>query len=175
MFEKTDIPADIIEKVKKVKILFTDCDGVLTNNGVYYSANGEEMKRFSIRDGMGVERLRNTCGVDVGIITGELSGSVKTRAEKLKITHLYLGIKDKKTKLKEILDLNNLRGENIAYIGDDVNDLEIMEICGVTATPADGLSFVKKKADFICTINGGYGAFREFAEWIIYIKENYKK
>jgi YrbI family 3-deoxy-D-manno-octulosonate 8-phosphate phosphatase len=172
MFQNIKISSQLHEKALKVKILFTDCDGVLTDNGVYYSSEGEVMKRFSIRDGMGVERLKNLCNVDTGIITGELSGSVKKRAEKLKIEHLYLGIKDKKSKLKEIMESTGLSAENIAYIGDDVNDLEIMELCGLTATPADGLSFVKEKVDFICSVKGGYGAFREFAELIIYLQQN---
>jgi YrbI family 3-deoxy-D-manno-octulosonate 8-phosphate phosphatase len=70
------------------------------------------------------------------------------------------------------MESTGLSAENIAYIGDDVNDLEIMELCGLTATPADGLSFVKEKVDFICSVKGGYGAFREFAELIIYLQQN---
>ena len=79
----------LVEKIAKVKLLITDCDGVLTDTGVYYSAQGEEMKRFSIRDGMGVERLR-TIGIETGIMTGERSGSVVKRAEKLHIKELHL-------------------------------------------------------------------------------------
>jgi YrbI family 3-deoxy-D-manno-octulosonate 8-phosphate phosphatase len=169
------MPLELVEKTRKIKLLLTDCDGVLTNNGVYYSAEGEVMKRFSIRDGMGVERLRDIAGVETGIITGELSGSVKKRAEKLKISHLYLGIKDKLKKLDEILESAGVKEDEIAYIGDDVNDLEIMSRCGLTATPADGMFMVRDRVDFICKTAGGYGAFREFAEWIIYCKTEIKK
>ena len=82
-------------KIEKIKLVITDNDGVLTDTGVYYSSKGEELKRFSIRDGMGVERLRKHCGIETVIITGEKSGSVKTRAEKLNIKEYYLGAEDK--------------------------------------------------------------------------------
>src|ERR1051326_366135 len=106
----------------RIKILLTDVDGVLTDNGVYYSEQGEVMKRFSIRDGMGVERLRKLAGVETGIVTGELSPSVARRAEKLQITELHLGIKDKPGRLHELMERKGITWEEIAYIGDDVND-----------------------------------------------------
>jgi 3-deoxy-D-manno-octulosonate 8-phosphate phosphatase (KDO 8-P phosphatase) len=158
-------------KAKDIKLILTDCDGVLTDNGVYYSKDGEVMKRFSIRDGMGVERLRNEIGVDTGIITGETSGSVVKRAEKLQIQHLYLGIKNKREKLLNILAETGLKGHEIGYIGDDVNDIEIMHLCGLTACPADAMFQVKEIANYICNEKGGRGAFREFAELIIGFKK----
>jgi len=88
------------EKAAKIRLLLTDVDGVLTDNGVFYGESGEVLKRFSIRDGMGVERLRKLAGIETGIITGELSPSVARRAEKLKITELHLGIKDKLGQLR---------------------------------------------------------------------------
>jgi YrbI family 3-deoxy-D-manno-octulosonate 8-phosphate phosphatase len=160
------------KKIEKIKIVVTDNDGVLTDTGVYYSSQGEELKRFSIRDGMGVERLRKHIGIETVIITGENSGAVKTRAEKLKIAEYYLGVKDKLKVLEEIKRKNNIVEENIAYIGDDVNDIAMMKLVGLTATPADGTVFIKDFADFICNSNGGNGAFREFAELIIAFKTN---
>ncbi len=96
------------EKLEKIKIVLTDNDGVLTDTGVYYSAKGEELKRFSIRDGMGIERLRKYAGVETIIITGEESGSVRTRAEKLKIKEYYLGVNKKEELLPEIMKKNNV-------------------------------------------------------------------
>ncbi len=154
-------------KALKIKLLLTDCDGVLTDGGVYYGETGEVLKKFNIRDGMGVERLKNLVGIETGIITGELSKSVKKRAAKLNISELHLGIKDKSTLLLEILLRKNLSSDQVAYIGDDVNDLEIMKTVGLSACPADAISYVKKQADYICESNGGQGAFREFAELII--------
>ncbi|HSP87846.1 MAG TPA: HAD-IIIA family hydrolase [Ignavibacteriaceae bacterium] len=157
----------LTDKAKKIKLILTDNDGVLTDTGVFYSDQGEVMKRFSIRDGMGVERLRNLLKIETGIITGELSGSVKKRAEKLQIKELYLGAKNKASLLNEILNKNNLQAENIAYIGDDVNDIELMKLVGLTASPSDGIPDIRNIVDYVCKEKGGYGAFREFAELII--------
>jgi len=162
------LPDEIIKKAGKIKLLITDCDGVLTDNGVYYSDAGEVMKRFSIRDGMGVERLRLHAGVETSIMTGEGSLSVFKRAEKLKVKFLYQSIKDKKGKLPEVLASAGVDASEVAYIGDDVNDIEIMGEVGFTATPGDGTVFTKQIVDYICTENGGYGAFREVAELIIF-------
>ena len=158
------------QKALKIKLLITDCDGVLTDGGVYYSANGEEMKKFNLRDGMGVERLRKVCNIDTGIMTGENSAIVTRRAEKLKITHLYLGIKDKKLRLSEILSLHNLQSDEIAYIGDDLNDYEVIGEVGLSASPSDGAALIKERVDYICSLPGGAGAFREFAELIINLR-----
>ena len=158
------------EKLEKIKIVLTDNDGVLTDTGVYYSAKGEELKRFSIRDGMGVERLRKYAGVETIIITGEESGSVRTRAEKLRIKEYYLGVKKKEDLLPEIMRKNNVTIEEITFIGDDSNDFELMKLVGFKATPSDGMSFIKELADYVCENKGGNGAFREVAELIIAFK-----
>jgi len=153
-----------------IKLLLTDCDGVLTDGGVYYGEQGEVLKKFNIRDGMGVERLRNLAGIETGIITGELSPSVAKRAEKLKITQLHLGSKDKPAILRKIIAELQIDPAQIAYIGDDCNDLEIMDLVGFTACPADAMSFVKEKVNYICQSKGGEGCFREFAELLISAK-----
>jgi len=158
------------EKLEKIKIVLTDNDGVLTDTGVYFSKNGEEFKRFSIRDGMGVERLRKYAGVETIIITGEESGSVRTRAEKLRIKEYYLGVKKKEDLLPEIMRKNNVTIEEITFIGDDSNDFELMKLVGFKATPSDGMSFIKELADYVCENKGGNGAFREVAELIIAFK-----
>ena len=157
----------IKDKAKKIKFVLTDSDGVLTDTGVYYSINGEELKRFSIRDGMGVERLRMIAAIETGIITGENSESVKKRAEKLNIIDLHLYCKDKAAELEKIMALKQFHPYEIAYIGDDVNDIEIMQRVGLSGCPADAMKEVRKIADFICDSKGGKGAFREFAEFII--------
>ncbi len=155
------------EKLEKIKLVLSDNDGVLTDTGVYYSEKGEEFKRFSIRDGMGVERLRKHAGIETIIITGENSGSVKARSEKLKIKEYYLGVKNKSDILQEIIKKNSIKAENIAFIGDDVNDLEIMKMVGLKATPADGMECIKNIADYVCVNKSGNGAFRELAELIL--------
>jgi 3-deoxy-D-manno-octulosonate 8-phosphate phosphatase (KDO 8-P phosphatase) len=157
-------------KALAIKLLLTDNDGVLTDTGVYYSAKGEELKRFSIRDGMGVDRLLALEGVETGIITGEKSGSVIKRAEKLKIKELYLGVKDKETFFCKILKIKRLKKENVAFIGDDVNDYNLLKVVGLSASPADGMKEIRDIVDYVCKNKGGNGAFREFAELIIKLK-----
>ena len=119
------ISSDIALRARQVKLVITDCDGVLTDGGVYYSARGEELKRFNIRDGMGVERLWKLAGIETGIITGENSPSVARRAKKLGIIECHLGAKDKAAKVGAILESRNLSAREVAYLGDDVNDLPI--------------------------------------------------
>lgn len=159
--------SNTLEKARKIKLVLTDCDGVLTDTGTYYTANGEEMKRFSIRDGMGTERLRKFCNIETGIVTGENSGIVTSRAAKLNIAEVHLGIKDKVSCVKEICERLDLTLDEIAFIGDDTNDIEIMKIVGLTACPSDATRFAKELADIIVESKGGYGAFRDFAEMII--------
>ncbi len=157
----------LMGKALRIKLLLTDVDGVLTDNGVYYSERGEELKQFSIRDGMGVERLRKLAGIETGIITGETSGSVARRAEKLQITELHLGIKNKAACLEEIIARKQLTAAEVAFIGDDVNDLDIMKQVGLTACPVNAMQAVQQQVDYTCKNKGGDGAFREFAEWLI--------
>jgi len=158
------------DKLLKIKLVLTDNDGVLTDTGVYFSEKGEELKRFSIRDGMGIERLRKHAGIETIIITGEESGSVKARAKKLEIKEYYLGVQKKADVLPDIMKKNNVKPENIAFIGDDANDFELMKIIGFKVTPADGMNFIKEIADYICINKSGNGAFRELAELILAFK-----
>lgn len=165
------IPAsEINPRAAKVRLVLTDVDGVLTDGGVFYGSDGEVMKRFNIRDGMGVERLREI-GVEVGIITGEKSESVLRRAEKLRIDRVHLYSKDKKATLNEILATNEYQPEEVAYIGDDVNDIEIMKLVGFPACPGDAFHLTREAAVYVCRRPGGHGAFRELCELIIDAKK----
>ncbi|MCW5920814.1 MAG: HAD hydrolase family protein [Saprospiraceae bacterium] len=165
-----ELSRSFIEKATRIRLLLTDCDGVLTDAGVYYSADGEALKRFSMRDGMGVERLRQLADVETGIVTGENSPIVARRAEKLQIVELHLGAKNKHQVLSDILKRRQLAPEQVAYIGDDVNDQAVMQAVGLTACPADAEDDILHIADYICQKPGGHGAFREFAERIIQAK-----
>jgi 3-deoxy-D-manno-octulosonate 8-phosphate phosphatase (KDO 8-P phosphatase) len=160
----------LFEKAAPIRLLLTDCDGVLTDAGVYYTEHGEVFKRFSLRDGMGVERLRELAGVETGIVTGENSPIVAQRATKLGITELHLGAKNKKQVLYSMLERRQLTPEQVAYIGDDTNDEAIMRSVGLCACPADAIEDILNISDYICLLPGGHGAFREFAELIIQAK-----
>lgn len=164
---------ELKKRARAIRLVLSDNDGVMTDTGVYYSDSGEVMKRFSIRDGMGVERLRNI-GIETAIITGETSGSVKARAEKLKMKFLYLGVKDKATLLDSILTDTGCQIHEIAYIGDDVNDIDIINRIspvGITACPADAMPVIKPLVHFHTTAPAGNGAFRDFAEWLIRLRQ----
>ncbi|MVM37545.1 HAD hydrolase family protein [Spirosoma sp. HMF3257] len=168
---QTNLDQNVLKKAARIKLLLTDCDGVLTDAGVYYGENGEVLKKFNIRDGMGVERLRKLANVDTGIITGETSPSVVARAAKLKITELHLGCKDKLALLPDILTRTGLDASEVAFIGDDVNDLEIQQAIGFSACPADAARQNKAIVDYCCNAKGGEGCLRELAELIIDAKQ----
>jgi 3-deoxy-D-manno-octulosonate 8-phosphate phosphatase (KDO 8-P phosphatase) len=160
---------EIVRRAGRIRLLLTDCDGVLTDTGVYYTEWGESMKRFSIRDGMAVALLREA-GIECGIISGETSQSLQRRCEKLDLQHVYLGAKDKLQILKMIARTSTLAFDELAYIGDDVNDLELMRALidvGLVAAPRDAMPAVLAEAHYICQMKGGQGAFREFADLIL--------
>jgi 3-deoxy-D-manno-octulosonate 8-phosphate phosphatase (KDO 8-P phosphatase) len=149
-----------------IKAVLTDCDGVLTDAGVYYGSDGEVLKRFSIRDGMGFERLRDA-GLVVGIVSGERSPSLVARAEKLQVTELHLGISDKVAVVDALCERHGLVRDEVAFIGDDVNDVPVMRAVGLSGTPADAMPAVRAVADVVCDAPGGQGAFRDFAEAVL--------
>ncbi len=160
-------------KIEKIKLVITDVDGVLTDGGMYYTKQGDIMKRFHARDGMGVTLLRNI-GIPTIIITGEQTEMVKIWSKRMKIKQLLDGVKNKESKLNMICKNNNVNLNQIAYIGDDVNDFDILKKIGLSATPNDGINSIKNICDYICSTNGGYGAFREFADLIVEVKNENK-
>lgn len=153
-------------KCQKIRLVITDVDGVLTDGGRYYSSNGEIFKRFHIRDGMGVNLLLRN-GVNTVIITKEVSKIVNYWAKSMNVSKVYSGSKIKENELEKICKIYKLTPSNIAFIGDDVNDLELMKRVGFSATPYDGIAQAKKVADYICKSSGGDGALREVADLIL--------
>ncbi len=157
---------DLSKKIKKIRCLLVDCDGVLTNGAMYYTENGDEIKKFSTYDGMGFQLLKNH-GIITGIITGEDRQLVKRRFEKLGLNELYMGVSDKLKILDEICKKNNLKYEEVAYIGDDLNDIPIIENVGFSCSVHNGISIIKSKVDYVASKNGGEGAVREIADLIL--------
>ncbi len=147
-------------------MLVMDVDGTLTNGKVFYSKNGEEVKVFSIRDGMGIELLRKG-GIMTAIITSENSEIVTARANKLNIEHVILGSRNKKQDLKDLSLKVGISIDSMAFIGDDINDIQAMQVAGIGACPKDSTEQVLMIADYICTHEGGNGAVRELAEKIL--------
>ena len=150
----------------KIKLLAMDVDGTLTDGKIYIGADGEVMKAFDIKDGYGLVRFREAGGIPV-IITGRQSEIVSRRCKELGITELHQGVSDKLSCLKCIAEKYELGSEDIAYIGDDLNDLECMDFAGMSACPADAMASVRSEVDYVCKCEGGRGAVREFIDWIM--------
>ncbi|MGL5348545.1 MAG: HAD-IIIA family hydrolase [Peptostreptococcaceae bacterium] len=155
-----------IENVSEIKIFLTDCDGVLTDGGMYYTDTGDEMKKFNTKDGMAFELLKKE-GILTGIVTGENTEMIKMRAEKLKVDELYMGIKNKIEAIDNICKKYNIGYENIAYIGDDINDLEVIKLVGLGCCVEDAIEIIKSYSKYITKAKGGNGAVREVAELLI--------
>lgn len=157
---------ELVRKFGGIKLVVTDVDGVLTDGGLYYTNEGLVMKRFNVKDGMGMRLLRRA-GIKNAIITTDTSELIKTRGERLKVDYVFLGVWEKEKKLLDICDAEDILPENVAFIGDDVNDNGIIETAGITASPNDAVDEIKEKVDIILQKNGGEGVFREFSDLIL--------
>ncbi len=146
-----------------IKLFITDIDGVWTDGGMYYDETGNEWKKFNTADSAGVLFLR-LLDIHVAIITGENTNIVKRRAEKLKIDHLYTGVSNKLGVAKELCSSLNISLSEVAHIGDDLNDIELLKAAGLSATPANAPGYIRKLADWVIPVKGGDGAFRAFVE-----------
>jgi 3-deoxy-D-manno-octulosonate 8-phosphate phosphatase, yrbI family len=149
-----------------IKLVLLDVDGTLTDGGIYRGNNGEELKRFNVKDGYAIVNAQKL-GIEFGIITGRKSELIEIRAKELKIKYLYQGISEKIVILEEIMKKDGLSKVEIAYMGDDLNDLLIMKQVGLSGTPKDAVDEVIQVADFVSKKNGGSGAVREFIEHIL--------
>ena len=150
----------------KIRMLVMDVDGTLTDGHIYMGPQGEAMKAFSCKDGHGIGSLLPKMGIVPVIITGRSSQIVANRARELRIEELYQGVADKLPLLKEIARRYGLEKDEIAYIGDDLNDWDCLEYCGLTGCPQDAEEAVKAIADFVAPRDGGRGAVRDFIEYI---------
>lgn len=148
------------------KLIATDIDGVWTDGGMYYSESGEESKRFNTYDSAGVVFCRHL-NIPVAILTGEPSLAVKRRAEKLAITYCYTGLTDKYQTLQKICGKLGVVLEDVAYIGDDINDIAVLKAVGFSACPAGAPDYIKKMVHRVLMKKGGEGVFREFVEGIL--------
>ena len=150
----------------KIKLFAMDVDGVLTDGSMYYSEEGEILKKFNARDGMGIELLRKN-GIIPVIITKEKSEIVIKRAEKLKVEEVYIGAEDKLEVAKKLIKKYNLGFNEIAYIGDDINDISLLKKVGLSCCPFDAINEVKKIVNYVCKTKGGEGAVREVVDFVI--------
>ena len=149
--------------MKEIKLFLTDIDGVWTDGGMYYDNEGNELKKFNTSDSAGVLFLR-MLNIPIGIITGEDTEVVARRAKKLGIELLYMGIRDKLSVVRKICDEKQIEIDEVAYLGDDIIDIPVLEAVGLSAVPADVPDYVKYHANWSLTRKGGDGVFREFVE-----------
>lgn len=154
------------KEIPEIKMFLTDCDGCLTDGGMYYSEKGDELKKFNTRDGMGFALLRQK-GIITGIVTSENVDLNRRRAEKLKLDILEPGCRDKLRTIRRICDEQGIALENVCYIGDDINDLETIMAVGYGCCPADAMPEVKMVANYVSKVNGGEGVIREVVDIII--------
>ena len=153
-------------EIPEIKMFLTDCDGCLTDGGMYYSEHGDELKKFNTRDGMGFALLRQK-GIITGIITSENIELNRRRAEKLKLDILESGCKDKVVAVKRICEERGISLQNVCYIGDDINDIGVLKLVGYACAPADAMPQVKDCAQYIAISKGGEGVIREVADTLI--------
>jgi len=157
-----------------IKLLVLDVDGCLTDGKITYDSNGIESKSFDVKDGLAIATWIKM-GNYVAIITGRESSIVKKRADELKIPYLFQGIKDKKSKLEELLQELSLDYSEVAAIGDDLNDYRMLKSVGLSFTPKNGSEYIKKIVDIVLNNTGGNSAVREMIEYIIKKDEQEKR
>jgi 3-deoxy-D-manno-octulosonate 8-phosphate phosphatase (KDO 8-P phosphatase) len=153
-------------RLRRVRALILDVDGVLTDGGMYYGPAGEPLKKFNVKDGMGLRLLREA-GIAVAFISGERSGAVARRAAKLRVRDLFLGVEDKLRALEKFLSRRGLAPEQAAYVGDDVNDLPPMRRVGLAIAVADAVPEVRKAAHWVTSRRGGDAAVREVCDFLL--------
>lgn len=156
-------------KLKNIKLLLLDVDGVLTNGDILYNATKAETKVFNVKDGLGI-RLLLDAGISVGVITGRQSDALLYRCADLGIQLIYDGVKDKGAILSEVIKRTGLNPEQLAFVGDDLPDISLLKKVGLSIAVADAHEIVKSISDIITARKGGQGAVREVCEWILKAK-----
>lgn len=169
-----DINKKILEKAKKIKLVLTDVDGVLTDGTLLYGPEGEEIKKFHVRDGLAI-RLLEQNAIKVGILTGRDAPGLRARVKDLNIDIAEFGLKDKIPFYTNIINELNLKDEEVAYIGDDIQDLVVLRKVGLSACVNDAPKYLHPEVDLVLDANGGIGAFRELADIILFAQGKLEK
>ena len=164
-----EVSRELADKIRAVKLVVFDVDGVLTDGRIIFSNSGEETKLFDVKDGHGIKLLMRS-GIDVAIITARESDVVRRRARDLGITHVFQGMKDKKMALEELVKASGVAPDAMAYMGDDIIDLPVLKRVAFSAAVADAVSEVIERVDFVAKRPGGRGAARELAELILKVQ-----
>jgi 3-deoxy-D-manno-octulosonate 8-phosphate phosphatase (KDO 8-P phosphatase) len=157
---------ELKNRLKRIKLLLLDVDGVLTDGGLYYSNSGEQLKRFCVRDGLGI-KLVQQARIEIAFVTGLQSDLVDARARSLGITEVIQGCLVKEPVVEELIKLRDLVWDEVAYVGDDLIDLDVMRRVGFAAAVIDAMPAVKKIAHYVTQLPGGHGAVREVCDMLL--------
>ena len=161
-----DLPADILARAAKIRLVAFDVDGTLTDGRLWYGEDGRETKVFHVHDGLGLKRLQAN-GVQVALITARISHPVALRAEELDIAHVYQGQGNKRACLLELIDALHLSSEQVAFVGDDLPDLSPMRLAGLAVAVANAHPWIAEQAHWQTHLGGGMGAAREVCDLIL--------
>ena len=151
---------------KEIKLLVIDVDGTMTDAGIYYDENGNELKKFCTKDAAGFFAAHKV-GIEIMVLTGRECMATTRRMKEMKVEYLYQNVKDKKTFLIQFMEEHNLSKDDLGYIGDDLNDLPPMELAGFVGCPADSCPEIIDRADYVSSVRGGQGAVRDVVEHLL--------
>lgn len=155
-----------VEKLQKIQYLIIDVDGTLTDAGIYYDENGNELKKFSTKDAAGFF-VAHQVGIKIMILTGRECAATTRRMKEMKVEYLVQNCKDKITYIHDFMEKNNINKDEMGYLGDDLNDLPCMSLCGFVGCPMDACDEVKARADYVSSVKGGYGAVRDIISYLL--------
>lgn len=162
-----NISTTLFDKIKQIKLLISDVDGVLSDGNIYLTNNGDEIKSFNAKDGYGIVTLQSQTDIKFAVITGRKSEIVQKRMESLNVSLVYQGIKDKHIAIEDLKNKLNVSSSNIAYIGDDIPDLLVFNDIGLSFCPADAHPLVKNKCSYVSALKGGRGVVREVCDLLL--------
>jgi len=162
---------NLLQRLKKIKLLLTDVDGVWTDGSIYYGDGGNDIRRFHVHDGIGVKRLMEV-GVEIAVVSSYFSEAVQRRCQQLGIKDIFLGVKNKEEVLERIIRQKGYNRDELAYMGDDLPDAKLFEKVGIAITVSNAPAEVRKKADYVTMSMGGHGALREVSDLILEVKKN---
>ncbi len=154
------------DKLLKIKYLVIDVDGTMTDAGIYYDEHGNELKKFCTKDAAGFFAAR-AAGIKIMVLTGRECAATTRRMQEMKVDYLVQQCKDKAAYLMQFMEERHITKDEMGYLGDDLNDLPPMRLCGFVGCPEDACEEIKKRADYVSCVKGGYGAVRDIAAWLL--------
>ena len=166
--------SDLVEKAAGIKAIFLDVDGVLTDGKIIYDETGNEIKRFNVRDGLITEHLRKA-GIIIGVISSRESAAVSKRCAELKLDFCHQGIVDKASVCEKLVEQYNLMKSEVIFIGDDINDLPVFKMIGLSVCPADAATYIRDNVELVTKAKRGEGVLREIADLVLAARGDMEK